>query len=75
MAVCALFAGILGSILARAGSISLLEPLYSAVPRTKHIQFLADAWAHAASYLAGILGGCTLVVGTWISRRSVQAGR
>jgi len=69
MATCALLAGFVGAVLARSGWIFLLEPLYSEVPRTKHVAFLADAWAHTASYLAGILGGSILVVRTWRSRR------
>jgi hypothetical protein len=68
MALAAFSAGLLGAILARTGSISLSEPMYSAVPRTKHVPFLADLWAHTTSYIAGIVGGSTLVFRTWRSR-------
>jgi hypothetical protein len=72
MALCSLISGLVGLFLARKGSISLWEPLYSAVPPTKHVAFLADAWAHTASYLAGILGGCALVIRTWTARRAAD---
>ena len=68
MAVCALGAGVAGNLLARRGYIFLWEPLFSAVPQSKHVRFLADAWAHTASYFSGILGGCVLVVWTWLAR-------
>jgi hypothetical protein len=70
MALCALAAGLAGAVLSWRGSISLWEPFYSAIPRSKHIRFLADAWAHSASYITGILGGCLLVRWTWRSRRA-----
>jgi hypothetical protein len=70
MGVCALAAGITGGVLARSGAISLFEPFYSAIPRAKHAAFLADLWAHTASYLAGFLGGCILALRTWLSRQA-----
>ncbi len=69
MAVCALAAGFLGSQLARAGLVILLEPLASRVPADKHVPFLADLWAHAASYLVGAVGGIVVIVRVWRSRR------
>lgn len=68
MAVCALAAGLAGALLAWRGYIFLWEPLFSAVPQSKHVGFLADAWAHSASYASGILGGCLLVIWTWRGR-------
>jgi len=44
-AICALIAGTLGAILARNGVVWLVEPMASAVPREKHVSFLADLWA------------------------------
>jgi hypothetical protein len=69
MAVCALVAGVAGAVLARSGSISLWEPLSSAVPR-QAFSISRRRMAHTASYLAGILGGCALVIRTWTSRQS-----
>lgn len=69
MGGCALLAGVAGWVLARNGSVFLLEPLASRVPKDRHVRFLADLWAHSASYLVGFLGGITLIVLTWRSRR------
>ena len=69
MAGCALLAGVVGFVLARNGSVVLLEPQASRVPRDRHVQFLSDLWAHSASYLAGFVGGIVLIVLTWRSRR------
>ena len=74
MAVCALAAGLIGAVLASRGFISLPEPFYSVVPHSKHVRFLADAWAHSASYLSGIAGGFLFVGWTWRSRRSHAVG-
>lgn len=68
MAICALLAGMLGFNLARHGAVFLTEPLASAVPREKHVPFLADLWAHLASYIVGFVGGIVLIVKTWRSR-------
>ncbi len=64
----ALGAGLLGWMLARAGAVYLLEPLSSNIPPEKHVVFLADMWAHSASYLFGFLGGFLVCVRVWRSR-------
>jgi hypothetical protein len=69
MAVGALAAGLIGWLLARRGTVFLLNPLAELVPREKHSAFLADLWAHSASYLVGIVGGIVLVICTWRSRK------
>lgn len=69
MAGCALLAGMVGYLLARNGLVFLLEPMASAVPTERHVRFLADLWAHSASYLAGFVGGVVLIVLTWRGRR------
>ena len=71
MGSCALIAGIVGYFLARSGAVGLLEPLASRVPKERRVAFLADLWAHSASYLAGFVGGILLIVLTSRSRRSV----
>jgi hypothetical protein len=72
MGVCALLAGITGALLASAGKVWLLEPLATQVPADRHVRFLADLWAHTASYAAGAFGGLVLIGWTWRhrSRRS-----
>jgi hypothetical protein len=69
MAVLALAAGLLGFGLATAGVVVLGEPTASNVPAQRHARFMADAWAHSASYLAGFGGGLVLVWRVWRSRR------
>lgn len=70
MASCALVSGVLGGVLARRGAIWLAPPLSTRVPNSAHVRFLADLWAHSASYLVGMVGGLVLVVWTWIRRGS-----
>ncbi|MGH7224723.1 MAG: hypothetical protein ACRELF_15990, partial [Gemmataceae bacterium] len=60
-------------ILACQRMVALAGPLASRVPREKHIVFLADLWAHSASYLIGFLGGIAVIVSVWRSRSSRQA--
>lgn len=68
MGVCAILAGIAGYALARNGSIYLLEPMASRIPTDRHARFLADLWAHSASYLVGLVGGVVIIVRGWRSR-------
>jgi hypothetical protein len=64
----ALIAGVIGSALASQGWVVLLPPLANEVPRAKHTAFLADLWAHNASYLVGFVGGLVVCVRVWRSR-------
>jgi hypothetical protein len=68
MAISALSAGLAGYALARAGRVFLLEPLASDVPRDRHVRFLADLWAHSASYLVGFVGGVLVIIRVWQGR-------
>ena len=68
MAGCALLAGIIGWILAENGTIRLVDPLARRVPAVKHVPFLADGWAHSASYIVGFIGGIEVIVLVWRSR-------
>ncbi|MBN1394912.1 MAG: hypothetical protein JW959_07810 [Pirellulales bacterium] len=60
MAVAALLAGVTAYFLAESGSIQLTGRLAALVPSAKHGAFLADLWAHIASYAVGSLGGLAL---------------
>jgi hypothetical protein len=68
MAACAFAAGVTGWLLARSGAVILIGSLAERVPPEKHVSFLADLWAHNASYLVGISGGIALMVIIWRSR-------
>lgn len=70
----ALLAGIVGFTLAESGFIWLEKPLYNQVPRELHSRFLADLWAHSASYVVGAVGGVLVIVRVWRTRiRPVRA--
>ena len=73
MAVCALVAGVAGWLLARQGSVFLTGPLAAQVPADRHALFLADLWAHSASYLVGFIGGVVVMGLVWRSRRGGPA--
>jgi hypothetical protein len=68
MAISALAAGLAGFALARGGAVFLVEPLASRVPRDRHVRFIADLWAHSASYLVGFAGGVLVIVRVWQGR-------
>ena len=70
MGLCALVAGLAGFGAARAGWVHLLEPLAARVPAERHVVFLADMWAHSASYGVGFVGGIFFAWRTWRSRGS-----
>lgn len=68
MAVCALLAGIAGWIAGSNGWVILIGRLARDVPKEKHVAFLADMWAHIASYAVGFIGGLVLIVRIWRTR-------
>jgi hypothetical protein len=69
---CALLAGLIGWSLARSQVIVLPEPLATDVPPEQHVAFLADLWAHNASYLAGFVGGGIVMLRVWLQRRQAS---
>jgi len=73
MGVCALLAGSVGFLLGGSGAVHLVEPLASRVPEARHSRFLADLWAHSASYLVGFVGGTIVIVRVWRSRARTVA--
>lgn len=68
MACCALAAGAIGYGLAATGRIALAGQLAERVPADRQVRFLADLWAHNASYLSGLAGGIVLTARVWRSR-------
>lgn len=72
MAALALLAGITGYVSARMGWLWLLPPMAERVAPARHARFLADLWAHNASYLSGFLGGNVLLGWAWRRRRLRQ---
>jgi drug/metabolite transporter superfamily protein YnfA len=68
MAVCALSAGVVGWILASSGTVFLVGSIARKLPLDRHVPFLADMWAHSASYLVALVGGIVVMVRVWRSR-------
>jgi drug/metabolite transporter superfamily protein YnfA len=67
-AACALVAGLTGRFLASWGAVYLVGPIARDLPADRHVPFLADLWAHTASYLVGLAGGIVVLVSVWRSR-------
>jgi hypothetical protein len=76
MAGCALAAGILGWVLARNGTVLLTGRLAENIPSTRHADFVADLFAHSASYIVGFAGGIVILFLVWYARsRTLTSGR
>ena len=80
MAASSAAAGATGYLLAKAHIISLGGELGTAIPSDKQARFMADWWAHSASYVAGIVGSLILCVKTYARRKPApgtapEAGR
>jgi hypothetical protein len=68
MGAIALLAGIAGYVLAANHSIAPNEWVVRNITSTKQPAFIADLWAHSASYLSGFLGAIVLCLYVWRSR-------
>ena len=64
MALCATLFGVIGYFWG-----SLPAEFSGVLPRNEERRFLADWWAHNASYASGFVGGLSLCVVVWIKRR------
>ncbi len=67
-AIAAFVAGLIGAALTATGVVWLTDEWAMVIPPSKHVAFLADAWAHGASYGVGLLGGLVLI-GLTVRRR------
>jgi hypothetical protein len=74
-AVCALAAGVTGWFLARSGAVVLMGPIASKLSADQPVPFMADLWAHSASYLVGLAGGVVVLVSVWRSRGRAATGK
>ena len=68
MAICALAAGVLGWQLTARGVIRLDQFVRLPIPPEKQAAFLADGFAHNASYAIGFLGGLALLAWAAVKR-------
>jgi hypothetical protein len=73
MGACSLAAGLAALSVSPEGVEFLAGGIARKLPREHRVAFLADLWAHSASYLAGIVGGLFLVA--WVARRRRRDGR
>jgi hypothetical protein len=73
MAAASLAAGTTGFLLTRARIISLREWMAAMLPATQHARFMADWWAHSASYLVGIVGGLIVCIHTYSKRGRIPS--
>jgi hypothetical protein len=69
MALLALIAGTLGYALATTGSIRIDPWVLATIEPSKQAAFMADWWAHTASYFCGFAGSIVLCIWVWRSRR------
>jgi hypothetical protein len=65
--VLAVAAGVVGYVLANAGAVTLDGRLAARIPPARHALFLADGFAHLASYTGGLVGG--LILCMWVVMR------
>jgi hypothetical protein len=68
MALCAVFFGAIGYFWG-----SLPADFSGVLPRELERRFLADWWAHNASYASGFIGGLSLCVIVWVKRRRASS--
>jgi len=69
MAMCALTSAVIGYVLARNGMIFPPEWVALSIPPPRYARFMADWWAHGASYGVGIIGGIVVCVAQYRKRR------
>ena len=60
MGILASVAGLVGYILSSRATIAPPEWIASVLPQARHSRFMADWWAHNASYFVGFFGGIAL---------------
>jgi hypothetical protein len=70
--VAAAFFGWRGFLRSQAGNLHLPAGLAAAVPLEKHAAFIADWFAHLASYAVGALGGLALCLWALQKRRKLM---
>jgi H+/Cl- antiporter ClcA len=71
MALCALTAGLAGFLMSRAGRIEVPAGVGALLPLALRARFMADWYAHSASYASGFFGGLFLC--GWIIWKRIRA--
>jgi hypothetical protein len=73
MAVCAMLSGFAGFALAKHQLVSPPDWVAFRLSRSAQTRFMADWWAHSASYLSGFAGGIGLCLLTYRRRSREQS--
>jgi len=74
MAASAVLFGMIGYVLARNGVLATKWLTFTASPTLRY-RFMADWWAHSASYGTAFVGGVVLCAMTYRRRRRLRRGR
>ncbi len=69
----ALLASILGYVLTARGIVRIVADYEDLIAPERHARFMADVWAHLASYAVGLLGGVAIAVQALRARRRLAA--
>lgn len=72
MGICATAAGLMGYYTSSNDWLIVPEPFATEIPAEKHVRFMIDVWVHNASYLVGFVGGITLILMIWFSRKKIN---
>jgi hypothetical protein len=76
MGVAALLAGIAGYVMTTRGIIHIVTDYQNLIAPERQARFMADVWAHLASYSAGLLGSAAIAMWARRTRRQLaRAGR
>jgi hypothetical protein len=75
MAACAVLSGLTGFLLARHGLIAPPAWVAANLAPPAYARFMADWWAHNASYAGGFIGGIVVCVMTYRKRISINGER
>jgi len=73
MSLCALVSGVIGYILTALRVIAPPSELQNLIAEPKHATFMADAFAHEASYIVGIVGSLVIAETTWHTRQKTSS--
>jgi hypothetical protein len=71
MAACAAVAGFGGWYLGSRGLVFLVGPILQKLGPGRHVPYITALWAHAASYIVGLVGGTLILVRVWSWRARV----
>jgi hypothetical protein len=74
MAFVAIAAGITGYVLAAHGTVPIIADYADLIAPTRQARFMADVWAHRASYTVGLLGALGIAARTLLTRYRTVSG-